>query len=269
MADQGSGNPGNLPVPGGGGAPPAPQGGGGPSPTKRLPDWVTTQGPTGSVSETGTSGENAVTGSASASGQLGSATAEGSMGTATARAVYGDASISASSTNSAEGINSNAGASVGAGVLTVDGKTGPLASGLANASGGGRVLAADAEASGTAKLTREEATLSGKLGASAVVAEVHAKGEIVLTPQRLYNGIIVNGVNAFAEWRKYSYRMKQIQNGALDHGIVLSGEAGAQFGASAKAEGHFTKTESGWSIGGKVTGAAGPGGSLGGSIGWQ
>lgn len=265
MADEGSAAGGSGP----------PQQGGGPPPEKRLPT-VVTKGPEASASAHGPQeesdpekGTETAKAEAKASGDLGSATVQGSAGKVTARAGYADADASASATGSqVDGASAQVGGEVDAGLARVDGET--AKDGLLRGSGGGSVGSVDAHAKGTAKLTREEATLSGKLGASAMVGEIHGKAEIVLTPQRVANGIVVNGVNAVSEWLGYDYRMQKIKNGWLDHGIVLGVEGGLGFGAEAKAEAGATyKRGEGGSVSAKAGVALGPGASLGGKVGFQ
>ena len=84
----------------------------------------------------------------------------------------------------------------------------------------GRVASVDAKGKVEAeiKFKEVEATASGSLGASAVLLEGEIGGEIRITPRRVWNGVVVSGVNTAADWFGYGKQLENIDG--WDWGIM-------------------------------------------------
>ncbi|OLP45035.1 hypothetical protein [Rhizobium oryziradicis] len=184
------------------------------------------------------------------------------------RVFYGDTKGSAKGTISAGGAKGEASAGAEIGMLKGEGNLGDKKSLLAGKAEG-RAVAADAKAkvAGEIKFKEVEATVSGSLGASAVLLDGEVGGEIRITPRRIWNGVIVSGVNTGASWLGYGKQLENIDG--WDWGIMLGGSVGGTVGLAAEAEasagiskrdrkaGVETKIKLAPGLGGSVKGKAG------------
>lgn len=162
---------------------------------------------------------------------------EGKVGPAEGnlRVFYGDTKASAKGSISRSGAKGEAGAGVDVGMLKGEVKAGNEKSLLAGKAEG-RVASVDAKGKVEAeiKFKEVEATASGSLGASAVLLEGEIGGEIRITPRRVWNGVVVSGVNTAADWFGYGKQLENIDG--WDWGIMLGGSIGGTVGLSAEAE---------------------------------
>lgn len=119
----------------------------------------------------------------------------------------------------------------------------------------GAVLKADAEAGGELVLTAEQATLGGKLGASANLVEGKIGGELAITPTRVTRAAVTI----------YNFLLDQDATGLSDDwdfGITINGEVSGAVSAQAGAEGEAgykdgkLRAEAGAKIGFGVGGGA-------------
>lgn len=184
------------------------------------------------------------------------------------RVFYGDTKGSAKGTISAGGAKGEASAGAEIGMLKGEGNLGDKKSLLAGKAEG-RAVAADAKAkvTGEIKFKEVEATASGSLGASAVLLDGEVGGEVRITPRRIWNGVIVNGVNTGASWLGYGKQLENIDG--WDWGIMLGVSVGGTVGLAAEAEasagiskkdrkaGVETKIKVAPGLGGSVKGKAG------------
>lgn len=125
----------------------------------------------------------------------------------------------------------------------------------------GAVLKAEAEARGEVKMTAEQATLGGKLGASANLVEGKIGGEFAITPTRIsraavsiHNWLFNDDATALSDdW---------------DFGIVLNGEVSGAIGAQAEAEAEagYKKGKLRAEAGAKLGLGAGLGAKVGGGL---
>lgn len=136
-----------------------------------------------------------------------------------------DAGYKASLTS--KGLEASADAKASA--YAAQGKVKSADDGLLSGEAEGAVLKAEAEAKGEVKMTAEQATLGGKLGASANLVEGKIGGEFAITPTRIsraavsiHNWLFNDDATALSDdW---------------DFGIVLNGEVSGAVGAQAEAE---------------------------------
>lgn len=168
-----------------------------------------------------------------------------------------------------DAIKGEVGGSAGAGVLKGERTYDKGGKGLLGGEAKGRAVSAEAEAKaqGEVNWKEREATLSGSLGASAVLLEGEVGGEVRITPRRLWNGIVVNGVNTAASWWGYDKQLQESDK-IWDFGIVLGLGVGGTVGAAAEAKGEAKWDKSGGHLGGKVKLAPGIGGSVRGKAGF-
>ncbi|MFD1881578.1 hypothetical protein [Paracoccus pacificus] len=133
--------------------------------------------------------------------------------------------------------------------------------GLVSAEAEAAVLRAQAEGKGEVKLTAEEATLTGKLSASANVVEGKIGGEIALTPTRITRGAakLIN--------RLFDTNLEGL-NDDWDFGIVLNGEVSGAVGAQAEAhaQGGYKKGKLRAEAGAKLGLGVGLGAKAGGGL---
>lgn len=151
------------------------------------------------------------------------------------RVFYGDTKGTAKGSISRAGAKGEASAGGEIGMLKAEGNLGDRKSLLAGKAEG-RIASAEAKAKveGEIKFKEVEATASGSLGASAVLMEGEVGGEIRITPRRVWNGIVVSGVNTAASWFGYGQQLDNIDG--WDWGIMLGGSVGGTVGLSAEAE---------------------------------
>lgn len=151
------------------------------------------------------------------------------------RVFYGETKGGAKGTISKGGAKGEVSASAEAGMMKAEGNLGDKQSLLAGKAEG-RVASADAKAklAGEIKFKEVEATASGSLGASAVLLEGEIGGEIRITPRRVWNGLVVSGVNNAASWLGYGKQLDEMEGG--DWGIMLGVSVGGTVGFSAEAE---------------------------------
>ncbi|MVA23617.1 hypothetical protein V6582_15680 [Agrobacterium vitis] len=195
---------------------------------------------------------------------------EGKSGSADGnlRVFYGETKGTAKGTISAGGAKGEASAGAEVGMLKGEANLGDKKSLLAGKAEG-RVASADAKAkvSGEIKFKEVEATASGSLGASAVLLEGEVGGEIRITPRRIWNGVIVSGVNTAASWVGYGKQLENIDG--WDWGIMLGGSVGGTVGLSAEAEAsaELSKKDRKAGVETKIKFAPGLGGSVKGKAG--
>jgi hypothetical protein len=188
---------------------------------------------------------------------------KGSAAEGNLRAFYGETKGSASGTISKGGAKGEVGGGAEAGLMKGEGSVGNK-DGLLKGTGQGRIASAEAKAKlkGELNFKEAEATLTGNLGASAVLLDGEIGGEIRITPRRLWNGIVVSGVNTAAEWFGYEKQLKDIDG--YDWGIVLGVTAGGTvgFAAEAEASGGISKKDKKAGVKAGVKLAPGLGGSV-------
>ena len=184
------------------------------------------------------------------------------------RVFYGETKGSAKGTISKGGAKGEMSAGAEAGMLKAEGNLGNKKSLLAGKAEG-KVASADAKAklAGEIKFKEVEATASGSLGASAVLLEGEVGGEVRITPRRVWNGVVVSGVNTAAGWFGYGKQLENIDG--WDWGIMLGGSVGGTVGLSAEAEasGGISKKDRKAGVEAGVKLAPGLGGSIKGKAG--
>ncbi|AGT09061.1 hypothetical protein [Paracoccus aminophilus] len=125
----------------------------------------------------------------------------------------------------------------------------------------GAAARAQAEAKGEAVLKADQATLGGKLSASANLVEGKLSGEIGLTPTRVTKGVV-----SLSNWI-FNTKWEGLDD-SWDIGIVLSGEVSGSVGAQAEASGKagYEKGKATAEAGAKLGLGVGAGVKVGGGV---